>query len=134
MRPYLILLYSLGCLGTTIADLSTASTYAQPQVDENAFPQVERTTVFVLYLIVMCVICLLNLLGGCFLGLRMCISVTLLKNPKDQSLVLLAASWIGSFDHTAEDDDKKKSKLKRRTINVTIAEPPPVSNPSLTPY
>lgn len=116
LRPYLILLYSIGMVAFTIPDLTVALTYARHSI---YLPEAEAKTVFALYVVLVSILGVLNLVGGLLLGIRVCVSVMTLKNPKEYALVLQAAAWIGSFEGKDDESDKEAEakKIQRRNIS-----------------
>lgn len=71
---------------------------------------------FGLYVVLVVVLAVLNLVGGLLLGIRVCISVMTLKNPKEYALVLQAAAWIGSFEGKDDEEKGESKKVQRRNI------------------
>eukprot|EP01113_Clastostelium_recurvatum_P026338 TRINITY_DN3160_c0_g1_i1.p1 TRINITY_DN3160_c0_g1~~TRINITY_DN3160_c0_g1_i1.p1 ORF type:complete len:1415 (-),score=445.20 TRINITY_DN3160_c0_g1_i1:21-4265(-) len=110
--PPLIGAYTLGTLATTLTDLILASTYTQAHPTH--LPPVQGTVAIWLYFGLVSINCILNLIGAIAFGARIFLSVVLLRNPSDHSLLVLAASLIGSFDD--EEDTSKKQVEQHRTL------------------
>eukprot|EP01132_Coremiostelium_polycephalum_P003717 gene3717-4630_t len=110
LKKYLILLYVIGCFGTTILDLIMTFTYAHSQ---SSRPFNERQFAFWSYVLFVALLCTLNIIGGILLGLKLFVSVVTLKDPTNNSLVLLAASLVGSFETSPEEEEESKNNAKK---------------------
>ena len=77
-------------------------------------PPAEANAVFALYVALVVALAVLNFVGGLLLGIRMCVSVMILKDPREYALVLQAASWIGSFEGKDDDDSENNTKKHLR--------------------
>ncbi|GAM21496.1 hypothetical protein SAMD00019534_046710 [Acytostelium subglobosum LB1] len=103
LKRYLVLVYSLGCFSTTVADLVLTFTYAHVQ-NSLAFSQAQIA--FWVYVVFVFILCTLNIVGGIVLGLKLFVSLHTLDDRSNSPLVLLAASLVGSFDQ-ADDDEQQ---------------------------
>ncbi|GAM21255.1 hypothetical protein SAMD00019534_044300 [Acytostelium subglobosum LB1] len=112
LKKYLVLLYAIGCFGTTILDLIITFTYAHSQ---NHQPFNERQIAFWTYALFVALLCCLNIIGGIYLGLRLFVSLHTLEDRSSNTLVLLAASLVGSFE-SSEDDDQNSGVKANRTV------------------
>jgi len=110
LKKYLILLYSIGCFVTTILDLIITFTFAHTQ---DKIPFNEGQLAFWSYVVFVSLLCTLNFIGGIVLGLKLFVSVVTLKDPSQSSLVLLAASLVGSFE-TTDEEEEEQNKLSQK--------------------
>ncbi|KAM9946077.1 hypothetical protein ACTFIT_004369 [Dictyostelium discoideum] len=106
LKPYLILLYVIGCFSTTILDLIMTFTYAHTQ---SSRPFTEELLAFWSYVLFVSLLCILNIIGGILLGLKLFVSVVSLQDPSDNSLILLTASLVGSFDIERDESASSSS-------------------------
>ncbi|EGC30740.1 hypothetical protein DICPUDRAFT_95677 [Dictyostelium purpureum] len=111
LKPYLILLYVIGCFGTTILDLIMTFTYAHTQ---SSRPFTEAQLAFWSYVLFVSLLCILNIIGGLLLGLKLFVSVVTIQDSNN-SLVLFTASFVGGFD-TRDEEDKVVSNKSNRCI------------------
>ncbi|KAF2075144.1 hypothetical protein CYY_003534 [Polysphondylium violaceum] len=111
LKKYLILLYSIGCFVTTILDLIITFTFAHTQ---DKIPFNEGQLAFWTYVVFVSLLCTLNFIGGIVLGLKLFVSVVTLKDPSQNSLVLLAASLVGSFETSEDDEEEEANKLSQK--------------------
>ncbi|EGG17717.1 P-type ATPase [Cavenderia fasciculata] len=101
LKKYLILLYTIGCFGTTVMDLIITFTYAHHQ---NQRPFNEAQVAFWSYVLFVALLCTLNITGGIVLGLKMFVSLHTLSEKSHSGLVLLAANMVGSFEGQDDED------------------------------
>eukprot|EP01133_Synstelium_polycarpum_P016143 gene16143-19208_t len=113
LKKYLILLYAVGCFGTTILDLVITFTYAHStSLDTKLLT--EKVIAFWCYVLFVSLLCTLNIIGGIVLGLKLFVSLHTLSDRGVSPLVLLAASLVGGFD--SEEEEEKASVRTNRCI------------------